>query len=300
LSMQPRSAGMELSAVEQQQILAEAFSDPSSEGFHLVGQELLNPVKEVIDYEGWIRKVLMVRPVRQGEIVRYDKDVFIVAWVVAEDAETVASVVGGQFVFPPEFEVTAQPMIELKNIYQAQYDILARAQDRARQSIEFKEDKAGINLLDRAAISANQLTYFSSFNTTSAEALRYKVERNRLVLDKFLINRQELSDIVAMSQLGQVDPVTQRELILAGYIGTLLNAMIITSAGVNTYEVVPPGIVYGVTAPEYLGGMPIRVELFSEPVTDFHEGKARRGWFWYELLSQVVINPTGCAKGIKL
>jgi hypothetical protein len=45
--------------------------------------------------------------------------------------------------------------------------------------------------------------------------------------------------------------------------------------------------------------MPIRVELFSEPVTQFLEGKATRGWLWYELISQVVINPKGVSKGQK-
>ena len=279
--------------------LIAALQDPTGEGFAIVGQELLNPIKEVIDYEGWIRKILAVRPVKQGEVVRYDKDVFVVAWVIGADGQTPESRVGGRFVYPPEFEITALPTIEIRHIYQAQYDILARTQDRSRQSIEFQEDRAGKELLDRAAQTTNTPVAFATLNLAALEAIRYQVERHRLVLDKFLINRQEVSDLVTvLSQ--EVDPVTQRELIMAGYIGSILNAMIITSAGTNTFEVVEPGEVYGVTTPEYLGGMPIRVELFSEPVTQFLEGKATRGWFWYELISQVVINPKGVSKGVKV
>ena len=89
-------------------------------------------------------------------------------------------------------------------------------------------------------------------------------------------------------------------MIRAGYIGTILTAMIITTAGTQTYEILQPGQVRAVTAPEYLGGMPIRVELFSEPVNEYMMGKPRQGWFWYELISQVLVNPAGVAVGQKL
>ena len=98
----------------------------------------------------------------------------------------------------------------------------------------------------------------------------------------------------------QVDPVTQRELIMAGFIGTILNAQIITTAGTQTFEILQPGQVKAVTAPEYLGGMPIRVELFSEPVNEFMLGKPRQGWFWYELISQVLVNAAGVSVGQRI
>jgi len=294
--IQPQAQSID--PVEREEILKQAFTDPTGEGFLILGQELLMPIKEVIDYEGWARKVLAPRTVRQGEVIRYDKDVFVTAWVIADDGQTPEARVGGRYVYPPEFEVTANPTIELRDIYRAQYDILARIQDRARQGIEHQEDTACKKLLERAATTVNSITYFGSLNLAALEALRLQIERHRLVVDKFLINRNELSDLVTqLSQ--QVDPVTQRELIMAGYIGSVLNAMIITSAGTNTFEVVMPGEVFAVTAPEYLGGMPIRVELFSEPYAQFVLGHAVRGWFWYELISQVIISPGSVAKGIK-
>ncbi len=48
-----------------------------------------------------------------------------------------------------------------------------------------------------------------------------------------------------------------------------LNAQIITTAGTQTFEILQPGQVKAVTAPEYLGGMPIRVDLpFSSKAAD--------------------------------
>ena len=68
----------------------------------------------------------------------------------------------------------------------------------------------------------------------------------------------------------------------------------------NTYQILQPGVAKAVTAPEYLGGMPIRVELFSEPVNEFMIGNPRQGWFYYELLSMILINPAGVALGQRL
>jgi len=99
--------------------------------------------------------------------------------------------------------------------------------------------------------------------------------------------------------VNNVDPVTTRELVMAGYIGSILNALIITTAGTNTYEILQPGEVLACTVPEYLGGMPVRVELFSEPVNEFMTGLPRQGWFWYELISQVLANPAGVSYGQK-
>jgi hypothetical protein len=298
IDRQASYAGEGVSVEQSEALLREAFSDPSSDGFRQVGQGLLNPIKEVIDYEGLARKIFAPRTVKAGEVVRFDKDVYVRGWVIAEDGQTPQSVVEGRHIYPPEFEVTAYPSIEIKDKYRAQYDILARTQDRARMSIEYQEDLAAINLLQAGANAVNITTTFATMNLAAFEAIRYQIERHRLICDKFIIHRQEVSDLVNTVST-QVDPVTQRELIMAGFIGTILNAMIITTAGTQTFEILQPGEVVAVTAPEYLGGMPIRVELFSEPVNEFMEGRPRQGWFWYELVSQVLVNAAGVAIGSK-
>jgi hypothetical protein len=294
-----RSASLDIDAAEAESIMREAFSDPAGEGFRQVGQALLNPIKEVIDYEGLARKIWAPRTVKAGEVVRYDKDIFVTAWLIAEDGETPQSTVEGSYVYPPEFEVTAFPSIEIKDKYRAQFDILARIQDRARQDIEHKEDLAAVALLQNGGNTVNTTSFFGTLNMAAFEAMRYQIERHRLICDKFIIHRQEVSDLINQVRT-EVDPVTLRELVMAGYIGRILNADIITTAGTNTFEVLAPGDVLAVTAPEYLGGMPVRVELFSEPVNEFVNGKSRQGWFWYELISMVLINPAGVSLGHKV
>ncbi len=289
-----------LSKEAKKRALVAAFKDPTGEGFHLIGQELLAPIKELIDYEGWARKCLRVRSLAQGEIFRLTKDVAYqtISWVIGQDGQTPESRVFGRYVTGPEFKVTAFVDIDIAEIYQMQFDGLDRAQDLARQDIERKEDQNFITAIDKASTTFNALTYFSSLGISAFEDVRFQVERNRLVVDKFLINRAELSDIVK-TMSGQVDMATQRELILSGYIGNVLNCQIVTSAGTQTFEVVPAGKIYAIPAPEYLGDMGIRIDLFSEPFNRYAVNETVKGWALIEQIGFIIPNSRAVAKGSK-
>lgn len=281
---------------ERRQILAAAIQDP--EGFAIMGQELLLPIKDLVDYEGWARKVFRVRPLAQGELFRIAKDVRSTAWVIGQDGQGIEARLYGRYVTPSEFKIGSFPTVDIEDVYQMNYDVLDRAQDTARQEIELEEDKRARALGDVASQTVNAVTSYTTLGVAAFEDVRYQVERHRLVVEKFLINRAELSDIIK-TMSSQVDPVTERELILAGYIGSFLNATIITGAGTGVEEVVPAGTFYAVTGPEYMGEMGIRVELFSEPFNMFSQFRFVKGWAFGEIIGFVVANPRAWAKGIK-
>lgn len=289
---------------DRRKILAAAMRDPSGEGFAIVGQELLLPIKDIIDYEGWIRKILRVRPLAQGELFRVAKDVRSTAWVVGQDGQSIESRLFGRYVTPSEFKITSFPTVDIQDIYQMNFDVLDRAQDTARQEIELEEDKRGLTILDKASTTVNTETIFTTLGVGALEDIRYQVERHRLVVSKFLINRRELTDLIktAIGTGGgtqHVDPVTERELILAGYVGNVLNAQIITAAGTGVEEVVPAGTVYAVTDSEYLGEMGVRVELFSEPFNKYNNRELVKGWAFAEIVGFCVPNSRSVAKGHK-
>lgn len=302
----PGSFYREASAVpaeDRRKILAAAMSDPSGEGFAIVGQELLLPIKDIIDYEGWARKIFRVRPLAQGELFRIAKDVRSTAWVVGQDGQGIEARLYGRYITPSEFKVTSFPTVDIEDIYQMNFDVLDRAQDTARQEIELEEDKRALSLVDQAATTVNATTIFSTLGVAALEDIRYQVERNRLVVEKFLINRAELTDLiktaVGLNGSQSVDPVTERELILAGYVGNVLNAQIITAAGTGVEQVVPAGTVYAVTGSEYMGEMGVRVELFSEPFNKFNQREMVKGWAFGEIIGFALPNSRACAKGHK-
>jgi len=289
-------AGSHAEQEQRRQVLAAAAQDP--EGFAIMGQELLLPIKDLVDYEGWARKVYRVRPLQQGELFRIAKDVRSTAWVIGQDGQGIEARLFGRYVTPSEFKIGSFPTVDIEEIYQMNYDVLDRAQDTARQEIELEEDKRGRALLDTAAQTVNSVTTYATLGVAAFEDVRFQVERHRLVVEKFLINRAELSDIVK-TMSAQVDPVTERELILAGYIGSFLNAVILTSAGTGVEEVVPAGTFYATTGPEYMGEMGIRVELFSEPFNMFSQMRFVKGWAFGEIIGFIIANPRSVAKGQK-
>lgn len=289
---------------DRRKILAAAMSDPTMEGFAIVGQELLLPIKDIIDYEGWARKIFRVRPLAQGELFRIAKDVRSTAWVVGQDGQSIESRLYGRYITPSEFKITSFPTVDIEDIYQMNFDVLDRAQDTARQEIELEEDKRALSLVDKASTTVNSTTIFSTLGVAALEDIRYQVERHRLVVEKFLINRRELTDLIKTavgvgSGSQHVDPVTERELILAGYVGNVLNAQIITAAGTGVEEVVPAGTVYAVTGSEYMGEMGVRVELFSEPFNKFSQREMVKGWAFGEIVGFALPNSRAVAKGTK-
>lgn len=285
---------------EKRRILAAALSDPTGEGFALVGQELALPIKAIIDYEGWIRKVLRVRSLAQGELFRIAKDIRATAQVIGQDGQGVETRLHTSYIQPDEAKIVSFPEIDIMEIYQANFDMLDRAQDTARQEIELEEDKRGLRLLDSAAQRVNTVSTFASMSISVFEYLRLQVEQHRLLVDKFLMNRAELAD-VQISMSGSLDPVTQRELNLAGYFGRFLGAHILVGAGTNqtVEEVVPAGTLYAVTAPEYLGEMGVRIELMSEPYNGFNRHETIKGWAFLESVGFGIPNVRSVAKAVK-
>lgn len=295
ISRQASSAEKE----ERRKILAAALNDPTGEGFALVGQELALPIKAIIDYEGFIRKILRVRTLAQGELFRIAKDVRATAYVVGQDGQALPARAYGTYILPDESLIASYVEVSLMELYQINFDVLDRMQDTARQEIELEEDKRGIRILDKAAQAFNSVSSFSTMSLSVLENLRYQVERNRLIVDKFLINRQELSDI-EINMSGSVDPVTQREWNLAGYVGRFLGAHIMTVAGTGVEEVIPPGTLYAVTAPEYIGEIGIRIELFSEPYNNLVKQDASKGFAFMESFGMGIPNSRSVSKAVKM
>lgn len=287
-----------ISKEARRNILAAALTDPSGEGFHVVGQELALPIKAILDYEGFARKIYRVRKLGQAELFRIPVDIRSTAWVIGQDGQSPESRIKTKWITPNEFKITSFPSVDIMDIFHYNFDVLDRAQDTARQEIELREDKAGIALIDRASTTVNTSTLYATLGVAAFEDVRFQVERHRLMVENFLINRAELSDIVK-TMSSAVDPVTERELLLAGYIGNILNAMILTSAGTGVEEVIPAGTFYATTGADYMGEMGIRVELFSEPYNKFAQQETVKGWAFCEIVGFGLPNARAVAKGEK-
>jgi len=281
----------------RRKVMAAAAKD-SANGMRIIAQAMGEVVYKIVDYAGWARKVLDVVTINQGDIFRIPKDIDVLGWVVAGDGATIVSQLRTKYVFPGEFKNTAFTEIDILDVMQANWDIFDRGVARASQQIMRGEDVRAVALLQRAARTVNDVVTYASLDLAAFEDVRYQVERWRLTVDKFIISRSELSDIVK-TMSSDVDFVTQRELILAGYIGNILNAQIITSAGIGVEEVMPAGTFFAVTEGKYLGRLGERLALTSEPYNTLVKAEMKQGSAQYEIIGLGVGNSRAIAMGQK-
>jgi len=295
-----KRAGIEdrISNENKRQILAAALNDPSGQGFRVVGQELALPIKAIMDYEGFARKMFNVKSLGQAELFRIPVDVRSVAYVIGQDGQTPEARIKTKYITPNEQKITSFPTIDLLDILHMNFDVLDRIQDTARQEIELQEDKLALNLIDRASTTVNTVTTFGTLGINAFEDVRYQVEQHRLIVENFWINRAELSDIVKTMSTA-VDMATEREIILAGYIGTIFGAQILTAAGTGVEQVIPAGTFYATVGKDYLGVMGERKSLESETFNKLAMGETVKGWGFVEVVGFGMPDGRRVAKGVK-
>ena len=288
---------------QKQQIVEAAFSGDAAERQRF-GAEMIPLILDRLDYEGFIRKVLKTHEVSQGQIISYEKDVNVAAYMIQEDGQTIESVIKGNRVFPSEFWVTAFEKIGMAEIAKRQYDVVDRAHDKAAFQIQLAEDRNGLRQLYQAATTYNtQINITSTVNKSVLETIAYEVERWRLKVDKFLMNRQELGDLRKVINSMDYDPITSRDTLLTGVFASIWGYNIFVSAGVDEQGIqsvsVPAGMIFAVTAPRYLGAMPIRIGLTMLPADQFMLGQFNYGFLFGEYIGQTVLNSRSISMGVK-
>lgn len=303
LMSQYKKSGSFYSLDEKQRIMEAAFGGNQEDRVRF-GAEMIPLILDRLDYEGFIRQVFKTHEVAQGQIISYEKDVNVTALVIQDDGQTIESVVRGNRVFPPEFWVTSFLKIGMSEIAKRQYDVVDRSHDKATFQIMLNEDRNGLRQLYQAASIENSITNITgSVNKTVLETIQLEVERHRLIVDKFIMNRAELGDFKKNINSMDYDPITSRDILLTGVFANIWGVNVFVSAGVDENGLqnvsVPEGMVFAVTEGRYLGAMPIRISLTMLPADQFVFGKFSYGYLFGEMIGQAVLNPRACAVGVK-
>ncbi len=276
----------------------------TQEGKIALGQAMANPIRRNLDYQGVGRKALVVDPLPQGALPVYDRDIDVSAVVVASNGSVPESRVYGDRVTVPEFEIVSNPTVRIAEVKRRRFNVIDRAQQKARQEIQAQEDANVFAALDFASDSArggeNTLqTLDNGVVTTELSksgllALKRQIDRWDNVTAKYFMNINEFTDILNWESAGaagasQVDPVTQRELLQTGLYGHIFTSDIIVS------KIVPPKQVFAVAEPDFVGVMPIRQDIEVLPADEPKQLKL--GWVVSEILGLAIVNPRGVASG---
>jgi hypothetical protein len=162
---------------------------------------------------------------------------------------------------------------------------------------------AGVNtrlLDDTVAVGANNYQILSGGLTPATlQAMRSQVTGWGFPAQNVLMASDVWDDIVASNAFGSwFDPVSQYEIIMTGYLGTLLGMGMVTDAYREPrLKVLNAGEVYIMAAPELHGTFTDRGPVQANEVNSYAEGSPSRGWYMFEELSMVLHNARGVCKG---
>ena len=271
----------------------------TQEGKVALGQAMATPIRRNLDYQGVARKALVVDPLPQGALPVYDRDIDVAAVVVSSNGSAPESRVFGDRVTIPEFEIVSNPTVRIAEVKRRRFNVIDRAQQKARQEIQAQEDANVFSALEFAGDA--QLGGENTVVTTVAGGLLTKngmlglkrqIDRWDLVTSKYFLNINEFTDILGWESAGaagasQVDPVTQRELLQTGLYGHIFGADIVVS------KVVPAGRGFACADPEFVGVMPVRQDIEVLPADEPKQLKL--GWVVSEIVGIGVVNPRGVA-----
>jgi hypothetical protein len=270
----------------------------TQEGKVALGQAMATPIRRNLDYQGVARKALVVDPLPQGALPVYDRDIDVAAVVVSSNGSAPESRVFGDRVTIPEFEIVSNPTVRIAEVKRRRFNVIDRAQQKARQEIQAQEDANVFGALQFAGDgtlggeNTAQTLAGGLLTKTLMLDLKRQVDRWDLVTAKYFMNINEFTDILGWESAGavgasQVDPVTQRELLQTGLYGHIFGADIVVS------KVVPAGRAFACADPEFVGVMPVRQDIEVLPADEPKQLKL--GWVVSEIVGIGIVNPRGVA-----
>lgn len=243
----------ELTNEQKEYLISKALE--TEEGRVALAQAMANPIRISLDYQGVGRKLLVVDPLPQGALPVYDKDVDAKAFVISKRGQVPDQVIEGDRIQVPTFEIVSYPQVRFSQVKERRFNVIDRAQQRAKADIMAVEDSEIFSLLESAATAVNPVTISSGGLQRSALTKAFQeVEKHDLVVTKIVMNATAFADIRAWGQ-NEFDPVTQHEVLQTGLFGHIWTADILIS------KKVPMNTVYVLADPEFVGVMPIRQDI---------------------------------------
>lgn len=261
-----------LSSSDVERKLTELIRSPG--GIDKIAQQMLYPLKRDLLYEGRIRQIFQTYKLALGEEAVFDGDVNVPAVRLS-----VRGLPDQVFAESDRIRIDTAPiatkvLLRWNETNFRKFDILNRAQERAKAAIQQEEDVKGIVTIDAAA------TLFHSAipDATSTVSLQtvaqaiVTLRQFRQIPAKILMNPLRHKDVMLYnvsatggSGTGIYSPYVQEQLLKAGRLGMIWGTEIVESDRVETQKV------YVMAPPEYVGVMAIRTDLSVETMKDVNQ-----------------------------
>lgn len=282
---QNRIYGQQLSSREVEARLDRLHKSPG--GLQIIGQQMLSPLKRDLLFEGRIRQLFQTYKLALGEEAVFDADVECPAAALSVNGLPYQAQVISDRVRIDTAPITAKPIVRWNESNFRKFDVLNRAQERAKASLQYQEDIKGYNLLKFASTLENQgdegpagtLNPTVLTETSGKLSMEKLVEgivtlRSKLlVASKIFMNPFRGKDIMLFNTVagagtggvGIFAPNFQEQLLKAGKLGNIWGCEIIEDI------VVPASEVFVLAPADYIGVIAVRTDISVETMKDVNQ-----------------------------
>lgn len=284
------------------ELVTAAIQDKDGPAWKALGEVIGEEVFETMGRQGFAAKTLVHQPLSKGQIGRIrirKKDVL--AFFATRNPEVIASQVRQMYVYPPEYYLLGRILMEDAEIEQASGDLLEDKYQDGLEQMQVQQDKVWKRLVDAAATAYNDAFLFNTLTPTVFANMQNQVMRWGIPTHMAIISFDLWPDITTDTEFSTwFDPVSKHEIVMNGYLGNILGTQIHTDGfRYETLQVLSPGEMYFVGAPQTLGALTRRKDLSSAPINLHLIGRPERGWFLEQIEGMAIVNPRAVVKGTK-
>lgn len=261
-----------LSSEDVEKKLTELLRSPG--GIDKIAQQMLYPLKRDLLYEGRIRQVFQTYKLALGEEAVFDGDVNVPAVRLSVRGLPEQVHVESDRIRIDTAPIATKVLLRWNETNFRKFDILNRAQERAKASIQQEEDVKGIITIDSASTLFHSEIFQASGKlelpdlATAIATLR----QFRQIPSKVLMNPLRHKDVMLFNVnltggggTGIYSPYVQEQLLKAGRLGLIWGTEIIESDRVEVKKT------YVMSPPEYVGVMAIRSDISVETMKDVNQ-----------------------------
>ena len=288
-------------ARKRREMLVAAYNDRSTGKWSELGSTIAGQITESADREGFMRRLLAKNDLQLGNVPRVRvRKKNVTAVVMSTSSMLRAQYVRENYLFPPEFTISANIRVEQREMNQGSGDLLEEKFYEAQEQIMVQEDRFWRKLADGVVGIEHQLKYLiGGLNPTSMTEMRTELSRYNITPLTCLMAADFWNDITGNTQFSAwFDPVTKYEIVTTGELGQMLGLTFITDGfRQEQLKVLESGEIYLVGDPLMHGGYTDRGPVQSNEVNQYSDGIPARGWFMWEDMSMVIGNARSVIKG---
>ena len=262
-----------LSSLEVEQKLTSILRSPG--GLDKVAQQMLFPLKRDLVYEGRIRQLFQTYKLALGEEATFDGDVNVPA--VALSVHGLPDQVP---VFSDRIRIETSPLaakviLRWNETNFRKFDILNRAQERAKAAIQMEEDIRGIKVIEAAAPLFHTAIGDGGAKALTPQAMAKGIatlRTYRQIASKLFINPMRMEDLMLLNLTttggggaGIYSPYVQENILKSGRLGLIYGTEVVES------DRVPELKCFFLAPSEYVGVMAIRTDVSVETMKDVNQ-----------------------------